>query len=271
MEVVVVVPVYKSVLSESESISAEVINFHLSGYDIKLACPDGLQAPERLKRYDKIVFEGKYFESIKGYNSLLLRRDFYEAFVEYRYILICQLDCLVFSSRLDHWCRQGYDYIGAPLKLKNERGISKYAVGNGGLSLRRVSSFLKVLESAEKGQGALNTFTRLCFDTPPDIAAKNMLPKIRKIAGTARSILNGTNPYTERYSMNEDLFWSFRAALFNPAFRIPMPEIACGFSIEKEAQYWINVNGGGLPFGCHAWNKYDREFWTKHIPEKILI
>ena len=58
------------------------------------------------------------------------------------------MDCLVLSSSILKWCSLDYDYIGAPLFKDNdkpEKGVS--FGGNGGLSLRRVSGFLNVLNS----------------------------------------------------------------------------------------------------------------------------
>ena len=49
-----------------------------------------------------------------AYNRLMMSEQFYRAFEGYEYILIYQLDCLVFSNALEEWCRKGYDYIGAP-------------------------------------------------------------------------------------------------------------------------------------------------------------
>jgi hypothetical protein len=25
------------------------------------------------------------------------------------------------------------------------------------------------------------------------------------------------------------------------------------------------MNGGNMPFGCHAWERYDRRFWEPHL------
>ena len=49
---------------------------------------------------------------------------------------------------LDEWCAAGYDFIGAPwLICADTPHITAEKVGNGGFSLRRVSSFLRVLRS----------------------------------------------------------------------------------------------------------------------------
>jgi hypothetical protein len=106
----------------------------------------------------KIVhFDSSCFSGITAYNRLLLSKHFYETFKDYEYILIYQLDCLVFSDQLKQWCDGGWDYVGAPWlenhKEKAEPGDQFWAVGNGGLSLRRIESFLRVLRSRNVSWG----------------------------------------------------------------------------------------------------------------------
>jgi hypothetical protein len=64
----------------------------------------------------------------------------------------------VLRDELDHWCAKPFDYVGAPwpklyeLLLQTGRfegGFSKHVrinVGNGGLSLRRISKSIHLLE-----------------------------------------------------------------------------------------------------------------------------
>ena len=90
-----------------------------------------------------------FFADISGYTKLLLAKQFYQAFADYEYILIYQPDCLVFSDDLEYWCAKGWDYVGAPWFRDHENDPTGglWAVGNGGLSLRNVSSALAVLRS----------------------------------------------------------------------------------------------------------------------------
>ena len=101
-----------------------------------------------------ITFPDFYFKSLKGYNSLLLSEQFYAGFKEYDYILLTQLDVWVFEDQLERWTSLGYDYIGAPWlseppkqKRVNLLPMGKWMlgkVGNGGFSLRKVSSHLRI-------------------------------------------------------------------------------------------------------------------------------
>ena len=66
--------------------------------------------------------------------------------------------------------------------------------------------------------------------------------------------------------MNEDGFWAFFAPTYNPIFRIPDTETALRFSFEINPRLCFEQVGGRLPFGCHAWEKHDPEFWRRFIP-----
>ena len=48
------------------------------------------------------------------YSALMVAPAFYKAFADFRFVLIYQLDCLVFVSKLLYRCAMDYDYIGAP-------------------------------------------------------------------------------------------------------------------------------------------------------------
>lgn len=91
-------------------------------------------------------FNEQYFDSVKSYNELMLSVDFYRSFREYQYMLIYQLDAFVFEDQLEYWCNKGYDYIGAPWIKANKKFHP--TCGNGGFSLRKIDSFIQLLESS---------------------------------------------------------------------------------------------------------------------------
>ena len=151
--VAVVIPYYHSVLTEYEKISFQNCVNVLGRYPIILLIPEKMpkdKYPSKTGLFFEIVSDS-YFESVETYNQMMVSTDFYKLFIHYEYILIFQLDAFVFSDALMQFCDMGYDYIGAPWingvkYLRNtDRGV--YFVGNGGLSLRRVVSFLKVLDN----------------------------------------------------------------------------------------------------------------------------
>ena len=171
----VVVPAYRH-LSDDEKISMRQCVDVLGGHDIIVIHPERLDLTEDLQSWQSVVVKAlrnEWFDGVKGYNSMLLSTEFYDLFSVYDYILIYQLDAYVFRNELDEWVAKGYDYIGAPWIIK--RGLSYYlfggwmqalhrklhpigegenmvhahlafSVGNGGLSLRRVSKMREMAE-----------------------------------------------------------------------------------------------------------------------------
>lgn len=81
------------------------------------------------------------------YSALLKMPSFWERFTKWSHVLIYQTDALIMRKIDDLYF--DYDYIGAPWKnLDNWLGNNKpkYNGGNGGFSLRRVSSMLSICE-----------------------------------------------------------------------------------------------------------------------------
>lgn len=182
-------------------------------------------------------FSSNYFDSILGYNQLMLSNKFYSSFLDFDYILLYQLDAFVFFDKIDYWCTQNYDYIGAfipdfiiqnnkitynsclrePLKLRHAY--------NGGASLRKVS-----------------TFNQITADFSCQITELS------------------------NAGLNEDIIFS--CILYNS--NQPTKETADSFSIESFPKESYLSNGKKLPMLCHGWYRddlavYDKEFWFKHI------
>jgi hypothetical protein len=205
----------------------------------------------------------------------MLKKEFYRAFAEYEYILIYQLDCLVFASNLEEWCRKGWDYVGAPwlADTKNPRkGFS--GVGNGGLSLRRVQSALGALSSRQLWEDSKTRGSREGRHSEMIYARLESWPQLRQLAVAGRRFLhrlgyrNNVRWLTRKMANDkiyEDLFWAYEARKFVKEFRIPSPREALEFSFELAPRYCFEMNCGRLPFGCHAWFRYDRGFWQPFL------
>jgi len=254
----VVIPVYKSRMTVHESIAFKQCMDVLGHYPVWLVAPHSLDVSGYLSLYPSLVlktFDNHFFSDIQAYNKLMLSEIFYEAFTTVDYILIHQLDAFVFKDELLEWCRKGYDYIGAPwlrdrdftgwrdevwfrikqriailLSLKKPDGvtpkeiISLNSVGNGGLSLRRVSAML------------------------------NCLHRFRD------KILHYETQHMHQY--NEDIFWGIEVNRFWPRLRVPDFRTAMRFAVEFYPQRAIEVyNDGELPFGCHAWDIHGTAYW----------
>ena len=146
----VVVPVYKRnpVFFEQASLM-QCVRILGRKYDIYLVAPFGLDLSGYTSLCPDYKFKVKriaqnFAESIDGYNQLCKRWEFYNAFSEYQYMLIYQLDCWVFADDLDYFMSLEYDYFGAPwMEIKNNK-VMLIGCGNGGFSLRKVDKMLQV-------------------------------------------------------------------------------------------------------------------------------
>lgn len=250
---VVVFPLYRTPSSLELSFLENGLK-RTAGNKQVIVAPEGLQIDisfGELRQLEVKRFAKHYFENISGYNQLLLSKAFYTTFALFDYILIHQADVYLFKNELNIWCEKNYDYVGAPwfrpdkldkgsfykalerfklLFKKNKVYGDRYnKVGNGGLSLRKVSSAIKVLSTAPQ----------------------NLLDKYRKSEGEA---------------FNEDIFWSLEAPEILKGYAIPDWREALHFSIEFYPEIAFQYLNEPLPFGCHAPLKHQPEFWT-FIPE----
>ena len=76
------------------------------------------------------------------YSALLKQPQLYEHFTRWSNVLIYQTDALLIRKIDDIYFQ--YDYIGSPWTEKNR--CAKYCAGNGGFSLRKVDSMIRVCE-----------------------------------------------------------------------------------------------------------------------------
>jgi hypothetical protein len=272
-KVAIVTPVYRLPLAADEEISMRHLREYLGRFDRYLIGPSDVLGSERAtKEYADFrlrTFPERYFTGTQGYSQLLVREEFYRAFAEYEYVLIYQLDCLVFSSNLEEWCQAGWDYVGAPWFKNYQEDTSEglWAVGNGGLSLRRVARALEVLSSKRlvddpKVRGEKTEK----FGPAPGL--RRLVVGLRTLLlehgyhNTVRWLVQDLGKYPD---FHEDLFWAFHARRVVPDFNIATPQQALGFSFEMAPRYCFKANSERLPFGCHAWAKYDREFWKPFL------
>jgi hypothetical protein len=227
----------------------------LCNYEIEIITYDEIDISEfsiskniNIKLYNK-----KYFSSIQGYNQLMLSKEFYYNYRDYKYILIYQLDAYVFYDKLAYWCLKDYDYIGSPwLVVSKNNTLKKWflsqinwfwdlfrelkiplsannQVGNGGFSLRKISKFIDVLEKVDK------------------------------------KILYTYNHCNE-VKYNEDVFWSLEIEK-DPKLKLNKPKIneASMFSVDGNPHDLL-LDIKQLPFGCHGWNKSNQiQNWTTII------
>jgi hypothetical protein len=269
----VITPVVKFPLSAEEEISLRHLREYLGGFDRYIIGPQRL--PKEFSDFTLLRFPPRYFADRYGYNRLLLMAEFYRAFAKYEYILVYQLDCLVFGSNLEEWCGRGWDYVGAPWLRDPEdptKGFS--AVGNGGLSLRRVQSALDVLTSKQFLEDPKTRGLKTGHRSNIIYERSESRPQLKRLIVAGKTFLHGWGYHNNvrwlarkmaRDKSHEDLFWAYEARKVVRDFRIPEPREALEFSFELAPRYCFKMNSGRLPFGCHAWSKYDREFWEPFL------
>lgn len=280
MNPAVAVPVYRFPLQKREIKSLDYLFKNLGGFDIIFVSPDIEIPTEWRKKITRAeVFDKKFFSSVDSYSRLLMSEVFYKRFTKYSHILIYQLDCLVFRNDLQQWCEAGWDYIGSPW-LQNftdsDDAPSLWATGNGGLSLRCVAECISLLNfPTKKGIYSNPFFPPYHGLLPVDIELDKSKRGIfeRQIPSFIKkySILSPSKVKHEclKYNFNEDAFWSFESAKFKSDFKVAPPEVALNFAFEKKPSWCFEQNGRNLPFGCHAWAKYDLSFWAKLFPDLL--
>lgn len=261
--VIVLIPLYRNYLEEFEKLSLTINLKYLEGFTINFISPDKLKNDaiftKLLEKHklDVVFFENKFFENIAGYNNLMLDLNFYRTFENYKFMLICQLDALVLSNNLQFWVDQNYDYVGAPWVVEDGESIYFDSMGNGGLSLRKIDKFIEVLKSSN-----------FYFDDKKFYLMSNRvgIKNIFLIKLFNKLIKKGFKFNTLKlclyfYRSNEDYFWAFLAQFFTKEFNLASPHVALEFAFEVSPRKCYEANNRQLPFGCHAWEKYDKEFW----------
>lgn len=246
-KVAVIVPIYREPTALEDISLQQCFKVLAKSHPIFCVKPNtlNLNTPYPFNKF--ISFDDTYFKDIAGYNKLMLSEEFYEAFLDYEYILIYQLDAFVFKDELTNWCKKNIDYVGAPwlrhkypdfiksvknsflgyihrkfdIKQKNTSVPTdlqrEYKVGNGGLSLRRTQIFYALTQRFQE--------------------------KIKEyLLQTAANL-------------NEDVFWSIEVNRKKKHLKIPSYKEAVYFAFEVPVDRAFELTNNRLPFGCHAWNK----------------
>lgn len=267
--VAVVVPVHNFELGLYEKIGLEQIKKNLNHFPLYLIFPRKGKPPKKVwSNFHHIEIKkvwGTYGKTtIQSYASMLRSAFFYELFEKFDFLLIAQLDTYIFSSELQRFTLEPYDYWGAPwlIDLYSQypylrdlvrapirpyilhKILQKYLprkmyyyVGNGGLSLRRVSKFIR----------ACNEHTEINSKFDERIVYWKKLG----------------------YDVSfEDNFWCLFFPKFAPGFlRFPPWHKALQFAFELAPSLAYKLNQNKLPFGVHSWFKHDKDFWKRFIFE----
>lgn len=270
--VAVVVPLSnRKEFTPDEEISLRHLMHFLGKYDKYFVAPKGLHVD--YPGFGVKKFDNKYFGSPRAHKNLMLspKGYFYKAFSDYKYVLIYHLDSLVFSDQLKEWCEMDFDVIGAPwIKHKDAPYAGKPEiegkVGNGGFSLRKIESFLKVINSPRYFIEPAK-YWEMYYASKPKLEQYINLPK--KFLKYLKIFNNAKWEMAKWDSLIEESFWTNRAMHYYPEFKIAPLELALRFSFECVPRYCFEKNNNNLPFGCHAWQKYDRKFWEPYLLKRV--
>jgi glycosyltransferase involved in cell wall biosynthesis len=239
-KVCIAVPIYVEQLGPHECASLRQCLHILGKYRIVFFGPENLNttaydaiAREYGASYTVKRFPDVYFSSPATYSKLMLNVDFYNSFNQSEYMLIYQLDSWVFRDELKAWCAKGYDYIGAPWFEGYAEAYEDSALiepsGNGGFSLRKVSAIIRYLYTLQ----------------------------MKIVAGEL-------NKLNIRCDENEDRLLLRAFSYVYPDLVVaPVSEaMSFAFEVQPERLYALT---GKLPFGCHGFSRYGKDFWKQHI------
>jgi len=269
IEVKIVIPVYNQVLNNVEKTSLFRALKIFNRRPIEFIAPDGLDVRSltdlieyKHNNFSFSFFPPEFFKSIEGYNRLLLTSNFYNQFINAEFILIYQLDAYIFRDELKKWCGMGYDYIGAPWIISNGNTIKiEEFAGNGGFSLRRVSSCLETLMINK--MIVLNPFQLI--NQYKNYGIIRVVEKLPLIAARSLGFRNNTRYYIDSNTKKEDIFWAYFASSINKNFKSIKGIDAVAFSFDRYPSYLYKLNNYKLPCGCHSWFKNEPLFWAQFI------
>lgn len=238
----VVIPVHKENPDVFERISLlQCVNV-LSNWPIYLILPKSVNPRQYLslsKNLRLFRVPDKWLESLDMYNKFKLSHYFYQNFSNYSFILTYELDAFVFKDDLLNWINKGFDYVGAPWfkDYNNQTENELIGVGNSGFSLRKTKNVHQAIAKYFLSRSGKNRIERRLFPNYDSQLLKNQ-------------------------PVFEDWFISNRLGV---SLDIASIEQAIPFSFEYNPSKLFELNDFQLPTGCHAWYKYDLDFWKPHI------
>lgn len=264
-DVLVLTPVYKKALDAYELVSIRSIVDKLKDRDKMVMAPEKFRGDEEFDAlwkgfgYSITYFEDRHFNGIEAHNRFMLSAEFYDKFTDYEYLLLCQPDVLILSDQIDEWVSKGYDYVGAPWVYEDKEGIRFNNAGNGGFSLRRTRAFLDVI-------GSDQLFYKPFTTTFLDHQFYNPYPFVMRTLLKFKGLKRYAHLFKGVYWANEDRFWTCYATFFRNEFKVADAKTSLAFGFERYPRFCYEQNEQDLPFGAHAWQEYDIDFWFQHVP-----
>ena len=261
-EPVVVIPVHSQFPTKDEQWSLRRCGLVLSKHQICIVHPSGLN----IDAYLSLIPQAKlvhvppaWMESKRAYNRMLINSNFFRIFDAYSHLLIHEPDALVVSDCLTDWCEAGFDFIGAPLFLGYAKALPNAPFNgelNSGFSLFCIETTIRFLDSRfrwYKYRNAIYHLLRRLLRRPCDGITIAYAMRGLGEPGLIKGAYKLTN-------LNCDLFLCRFASKVSPRYVLPKPEEATRFSWDAMPERCHQLNNGKLPFGIHAWARYNRGF-----------
>ena len=254
-KVAIVVPLSsRPGLQEEEEISLRQLVHHLGPYEKFLMMPEGMDL--EIEGFKAQVYPRKYFGSAAAHGKLLGSRSLYRDFLDYEYIFFYHLDSLVFRDELMEWCDKDIDYIGPPwINCEDSPWVDRPRVGNGGFTLLRVDSAMKALTNRYLMKPTTYWFDLFTSHAPACLIAglgklEAKFPNWRMVGTLMREWREMEDPAS--VNRHNDVFWADMAVMYEPGFKVASLEDGLKFAFEVSPRTCLEMNGGEMPFGCHA-------------------
>lgn len=235
-------PVYKADPSAQELLALQQAAAVLADYPITLVAPDSLA----VSPYERAVpsleverFDDGFFVDLAAYNRLMLSAGFYSRFLARPFLLVYQLDAWVFRDELASWCARGYSYVGAPWFT-----ASWLRLVFGDSRRMKLAVVARTRSRTVAGNGGFS---------------------LRRVDDCLAALAKESDA-ADRWTVNEDLFWALYMTARSWRFKIPHWKEAARFSFEEAPSEVSAATGVTVPFGCHAWQRWDPGYWRDLIP-----
>ena len=261
---VVVIPVHRPHPSPSEIVSLRQCGKVLVNRDVLILTPKHLDLGayrELLPRAADLRVESHWMASWKAYSRMMVSPLVFNALEGYTHMILHEPDAIVLRDEIDYWCNQPFDYIGAPWFEGWEKPAADaplIGVGNLGFSFHRLSTSRRVMASSLRWH-------------PYSAVAKNLFQGLRGDKARLRQGMIGLGSggrlrgAYKLFGGHCDAFWSIIVPNIDRGFRIPPAKIAAKFAWEVFPSRCMKMCGENLPFGIHAWFKYDFGFLMPHL------
>ena len=259
----VLVPVHKPTPNDLEIISLRQCGRCLARRPLVLLAPAGLDLSSYQEFFPSarvIRVEAKWMNSVHRYNRMMINPVIYRSVSHHSHILVHEPDAIVLRDELDFWCEQPYDYIGAPWFEGGENAKADaplLGVGNFGFSLHRPAVMLKILRERQRWYGRAELRRDLSR-----ILRAGEADRLYRLYRVLRGVGKGgtLRGASKIYELHCDIFWGQLVPRLVRNFRVAPPEVALKFSWEVLPSRCYTLCNGNLPFGLHAWARYDFGF-----------